>query len=430
MPRKSDAATGLAEKMIRVLESQRGLGGDSYPLPLKRLAELADPLAPPALVEKALGKKAFARQALVAQKKNLLAPVALANDLEQLAASRALLEFALEAACSSEAPAQPLARLKAQLVPALKKPFEAAVHQQVRDDALPLTVGVVQVKRTTQLYLRRMPPPPPPKPPAVALAEKLLSVLETQRRLDAGSYPLTMKRLVELTAPPPAPAVLKKAMVTEPFRSQAVIAHKNKPEAPVALAADHTQLAASPVLLEFALASARTATKHAFTGSELKKKVIPELQQPFEAAVNQQVETARLPPSVGWIWLRKKLLFLVSDVNGGRPVAAPASAKADEEGAAPGSSASTAADFAKAFDEAFYWLDRRAGSHNFVSLVDLRRAVPFDRDTFDTELRRLRRANRYILSAAEGRHGLDPEEQQAGITEDGTLLLYVSRRSP
>ena len=29
---------------------------------------------------------------------------------------------------------------------------------------------------------------------------------------------------------------------------------------------------------------------------------------------------------------------------------------------------------------------------------------------------------------AEGRHGLSPEEREAGITEDGALLLYVSRR--
>ena len=39
-------------------------------------------------------------------------------------------------------------------------------------------------------------------------------------------------------------------------------------------------------------------------------------------------------------------------------------------------------------------------------------------------------AGRYSLSAAEGRHGLTPEEREAGILEDGTLLLYVSRKTP
>ena len=60
--------------------------------------------------------------------------------------------------------------------------------------------------------------------------------------------------------------------------------------------------------------------------------------------------------------------------------------------------------------------------------MDLRRALPFDRATFDAGLDALRRAGRYTLSAAEGRYGITPEEQEAGIVEDGTLLLYVSRK--
>jgi hypothetical protein len=435
MPRTKDAATELSEKIVRVLESQRSLGADAYPLTMQRLAELADPLAPPALIDRATGKKEFAKHVVVAQKKNLQAPVALVSDLEPLAASRILLEFVLEASCTPEAPALSITKLKGQVVPALKKPFEAAVKRQVQDNTLPPTVGVLQVRKTTQLYLQRMPPPPPPRPPAVELAERLLAVLQAQTRLGPSASPLTLERLIELTAPEAPTPVVKKALATEPFRSQSVIAQKNRPDAPVALAVDREKLAASPVLLEFTLRAARTATKHAFLVSELKKKVIRNLQRPFEAAVNQQVETGGLPASASWILHnKKKLLFLVSDLGGGRraPVAGPTptTARSKEPPVAPPAPAAPSPDFAKAFDEAFYWLDRRGGSHNFVSLVDLRRALPFDRDTFDGELRGLRRANRYILSAAEGRHGLSPEEREAAITEDGTLLLYVSRRSP
>jgi hypothetical protein len=434
MPRRKDVATELAEKMVRGLESQRSLGPDAYPLTGKRLAELADPAAPPALIAKAAGKKDFAKHVIVAQRKNLQAPVALLSDLEQLAASRILLEFVLESVCTPTAPAVSIAKLKTKIVPALKKPFEAAVHRQVRDVSLPPTVGFRQVGKTTQLYLRRMPPPPPPRPPTVELAESLLAVLEAQPLLGPSSYPLALERLVELTAPEAPPDLVKKAIGTEPFRSQTVIAQKNRPDAPVALAADRERLVASSVLLEFALAASRTATKHAFAVSDLKKKVSRALQQPFEAAVNRQVQTAGLPASVGWILLKKQLLFLLSDLSGGRRIQAPearpvVSQPQDAAVALPAADAPPV-DFAKAFDEAFYWLDRRGGSHNFVSLVDLRRALPFDRDTFDSELRRLRRANRYLLSAAEGRHGVGPEERQAGIIEDGTLLLYVSRRSP
>ena len=44
-------------------------------------------------------------------------------------------------------------------------------------------------------------------------------------------------------------------------------------------------------------------------------------------------------------------------------------------------------------------------------------------------LRELRRRGRYSLSAAEGRFGISPTERDAGIMEEGTLLLFVSRWS-
>jgi hypothetical protein len=60
--------------------------------------------------------------------------------------------------------------------------------------------------------------------------------------------------------------------------------------------------------------------------------------------------------------------------------------------------------------------------------VKLRQQVPVEREHFDEELNRLRRANRYTLSAAESRHGVSEEEREAGIVEHGSLLLFVSRR--
>jgi hypothetical protein len=85
-------------------------------------------------------------------------------------------------------------------------------------------------------------------------------------------------------------------------------------------------------------------------------------------------------------------------------------------------------DFGRLFDEAFARLDQQRGSHNLVSLVKLRQEVPVERMTFDTELHRLRRAGRYTLTTSEARHGISHEEQEAGIVEDGTLLLFVSRK--
>ena len=129
--------------------------------------------------------------------------------------------------------------------------------------------------------------------------------------------------------------------------------------------------------------------------------------------------------TVGWMWIgRKKQLFLMEDVH----YAALPPSPLVGEGRGGGAREQAPADFAAAFDGAFQRLDREHGGHNFVSLVELRRAVPAAQEAFDAGLRQLRLAGRYTLSAAEGRHGLTPEERGAGIVEDGALLLYVSRK--
>lgn len=82
--------------------------------------------------------------------------------------------------------------------------------------------------------------------------------------------------------------------------------------------------------------------------------------------------------------------------------------------------------FSARFRMAFAKLDRDNGSHNFVSLVDLRRDLAcFSREVFDEGLRQLRIAREFSLSTAEGRYGISEEQRDAGINEGGRLLLYV-----
>jgi hypothetical protein len=52
-----------------------------------------------------------------------------------------------------------------------------------------------------------------------------------------------------------------------------------------------------------------------------------------------------------------------------------------------------------------------------------------DRGAFDSGLQQLRRAGQYTLSNAEGRHGITAEEREAGLVEEGALLLFVSRKT-
>lgn len=85
-------------------------------------------------------------------------------------------------------------------------------------------------------------------------------------------------------------------------------------------------------------------------------------------------------------------------------------------------------DLAGQLELAFAELDALAGRHNFVSLVDLRDRLGWNRAIFDAVLQRERAVGRFTLIGAEGRLGLTSAEKKAGILEDGCLLLYVARR--
>ena len=413
-PRKKDPAAELAEKMLEGLVAQRLIGGDAYPLPLRRLAELADAAAPPELVLKAAGrKKPFGERAVVARPKDLDAPVALAEDAEQLAASPLLLLFLLESVCTPSSPTCDPGKLKSKLPARLKQPFEAAVRGRIERNDLPTGVAAVPVKKKTHLHLLRY---PLPQPPEVALAEALVRVLRDQRDVGGDAYPLTLDRLVARAQTAADARLLKKALAEPVFRDATLLAAAKRPDTPVALAEDRDRLADSPLLLETALRLERTDATQVFRPSELSKELVPALRKPLEEAIRRRAESRSLPPAVGCLLQKKTpLLFLLSDVAAAPP-------------ARPEPPPPPAADFARTFDEAFRQLDRQRGGHNHVSLVDLRRAVAVDRPTFDAGLQDLRRAGRYTLSAAEGRHGITPADQEAGVHEDGSLLLYVSRR--
>ncbi len=410
--KKANLAVELAEKMLRALEARR----DTDPLTLQTLAAQVDAQAHADLVLAAAGRKPFAEQAVVARKKDLAAPVALRDDLGRLADSPRLLQFALEATCTPAKRTHPAKRLAAKLVPELRGPFTEAVARRVRENSLPPFAGHRAEKGVVVLFLQSLPPLPPPRKPEVALAEALLHSLEERRRQGADHYPTTLRTLLgDVDA-----KLAKKALGQSAFKGGVVRALKTHPDTPLALASDAEALVGSPLLLEFLLRAARTEATNAFTAADLKKKLVPALRQPFADAVERG--EGALPAEVGCVSLKgKKLLFFVGDMRRGASLSPLSPLPEGERGAVV---------FEPAFDAAFARLDRDRGGHNFVSLVDLRRAVPLPRTDFDAGLNRLRAAGRYTLSAAEGRHGLGDEERAAGLAEDGVLLLYVSRRSP
>src|SRR5262249_19671213 len=159
------------------LRAERESGGN-YPLPLRQLLEHADPGAGPALVTKAFEHSTFTTATLLAAKKNLPAPVALKEDANRLAGSPALLNFVLRATCTEAAPTAKLAKLKRKLDPALVDPFQQAVERQIAENTLP--ADVEWLPKAKALHPRWL---PLPKERVAELSERLVRVLEAQRRL-------------------------------------------------------------------------------------------------------------------------------------------------------------------------------------------------------------------------------------------------------
>jgi hypothetical protein len=267
----------------------------------------------------------------------------------------------------------------------------------------------------------------------------MVRVLASQRQLGGVSYPLTVRQLVELTDPAAPASLVQKVVKKRSFQNVVVIVRpKEWQTTPLALLDDLPLLASDRRTLEFLLRCARTPANHALSVADLKSKATGKLQKAFQDAVTRQMAEGALPPTVGWICRKNtKLLFLLQDLNGGGLSTTDDTTATEPRSAGNGQAPPTEtvldqppAEFAPAFSAAFERLDRQHGSHNFVSLVDLRQVLPFPREAFDAELRKLRQAGQYTLKAAEGRHGISPREQADGILEDGVLLLYVARKSP
>ena len=425
MPRV-DPVAELAAKLLHALEQQRQSGGD-YPLTVARLAALADPQATPEQVAKALGKKPFAAKWVVANKKDANSPIVLAEDRERLADSPQLVEYALGMLCSADTPLHTPAKVVSKVDKSLRPAFKAVLERQIAANGLPAMVGVRIARGKPQLYLQQF----PPKDPVEELSKKLVEALSQQRERGPDDYPTPLARLIERTGLAVKPTELKQALVREPFRGQAVVAMPSVPDSLVALNADAERLASSPALLHRAVTATRTADNQALTLTDLKKKIAPSLQGQFLASLDHKLSCGTLPDGIGVLRSKKKpLVFLLADLNAAPPPAAPTPPPKPvvPPPAEPKPTPVPVMDFARRFEEAFAHLDREHGSHNHVSLVELRRAVPVDRTAFDAGLQELRRAGRYGLSAAEGRHGLSAQERDAGIHEDGSLLLFVSRR--
>ena len=246
-------------------------------------------------------------------------------------------------------------------------------------------------------------------------AAKLVDALKNWDR-PAGATPLVTPEQLTAAAglsPEEAKAALKHAA----FAAVAVQGAHETLGPIVVLTADLAGLALT--LLPHLIADCRTADAHAFPAAKLVAKLSKPLRNEVAAQLAQGEFPAGLPGGIGYVAAGDRLFFRVEDVK-----SAPSS-PARPTPPAP------VVDFAAAFDAAFTRLDRDHGSNNFVSLVDLRAALPaVPREAFDAGLRQLRMDRRFTLTSDERIAGLTPAQQAAAIREEGEFLLHVSRGRP
>jgi hypothetical protein len=266
----------------------------------------------------------------------------------------------------------------------------------------------------------------------VRLADQLIARLQAQRQRGPSGYPIPFQRLVELADPHADADLAGRAAASKQFTGRAILALKNHPVSPVVLAEDKEILVHSEELLRLVLEVGQTPRDQGLPISKLKAALATPLKTPFAKAVERQVEAGTLPAGVAAIRIGgKPYLFLRAILGPGTGMSAvPSPDPVAPPPLPPRPAAEVGPDFEPAFTAVFTSIDRRHGSNNLVSLVELRRELSVPREVFDAGLRQLRVVGLYSLSAAEGRHGISVEEREAGIVEQGTLLLYVSRLRP
>jgi hypothetical protein len=409
-------APPLVERLLRELAACRAEGGGGYPVSLTALAARLSPQPGADALLKAAKEKAFTARAVAAAKGRADAPVALLEDAELLAAAPATLELALRAKGASGPPPWTVAELAKAVSTVLQPALKKYLARALTDGTLHDYVIRVGSGRNTKLHHRDQ---HLPRPPEEEDAERLVDQLQRTIEPGASTTATELQRLAGLKQKAFDKAIKQKAFV----------------DVALVLKAGDTFLL--PRASEFArfvygtllprlLAACPRAKAHAFAAAELVAHLKDKEQQKQMAVLLNRTELGdELPDGIGCVLAStekgpaKNVFFALEHLRRAKGASVPN---------APPAPSAAAGDFARAFDEAFARLDRERGSNNFVSLVDLRAALPaVPRAAFDAALHELRVSRRYILNSAEHSEGLGPDQREAAIREEGEFLLHVSR---
>ena len=370
------------------------------------------------VAQAALRKAPAKPQMMLASKLDQNSLVLLKADLESLSQDAGLLKSLVAQGCSAATPVRTLAELTQSLDKSLKKLVDNywPTHTQQLPAGLVPVIVISGRKKLFAIHDERFPLP------EVELSRKLIDELKRLKTAGEHSYPTRLPALLESTGSSTTQAVRDKAILTEPFSSQAIASFEGDPEADVALVGDEALLANSPSLLSMAFEKVRTDANQVIAVDKIAKckGIHPAVRPYFQTSIERNIAGNRIPFGLGALKVGKKWsVFRLSDVVGDSPV----------NTASGNQTVFDPADFVRDFDTAFASLDGKLGLPRYASLVDLRPALSkYPREIFDQELLKLRRSGHYSLSLVEGRFGLTDDEKAACLVVDHVPHLLVHKK--
>ena len=280
------------------------------------------------------------------------------------------------------------------------------------------------------------------------------------------AYPLPLDELAREADPAAGTEVISQALKEKTLKPHLLIALPGQEDTPVALADDAARLADWPPLLEAALAAARTPENQAVAVKDLKKKVAKPLQSPFGEALKRRLREWTLPAGIGVLLIKRNpVLFLLADVNAEMPPPhpQPLSPEAGERGEdrlpvhrskgevplsfsplpctrgeglgvrgqslspEAGESEAALVDFAQqSTRHSPGWTASAAGTTSSASSRCGRRSMWTGKRL--TPVCGAAREGATVSAQPRGGTASAPKRRDAGIVEDGSLLLFASRK--
>jgi hypothetical protein len=145
----------LAENLVKILVSQKAIGGHSYPTTWQRLIELAG-TATQAVRDKAARTEPFQSQVICSLAGDPNSPLALLGDESRLANSSRLLSTVLGKLRSADnhvIGVEKFGKFKG-IHPVVAPLFQVAIENRIREKALPEGIGALKVSKKWGLFLQ------------------------------------------------------------------------------------------------------------------------------------------------------------------------------------------------------------------------------------------------------------------------------------